>query len=241
MKIVIIIPARWKSSRFKGKSLALINNVPMIQRVYEQSIKSKLANKVVVATDNIKIFNFCKRKEINVIMTTKKCNSGTDRVYEASKKIKSDIYVNVQGDEPLINPKSIDKVIISSKKNFARGYCVCQAYATENGLKQDKKKSIGFIALSSLNDILYASRSIIPFNYDKKKIKLYRTVGLFAFTKKILKKFSRLKSDLEKKEKLEILRFLENNIKVKGVFVKEKIADVNYPSDINRIEKLLER
>ena len=75
----------------------------------------------------------------------------------------------------------------------------------------------------------------------KKKIKLYRTVGLFAFTKKILKKFSRLKSDLEKKEKLEMLRFLENNIKVKGVFVKERMADVNYPSDIKRVEKLLER
>ena len=241
MKVLAVIPARWNSSRFPGKPIALIKGKPMIYLVWKQVIKSKSITDCIVATDDKRISNICKKMDIKVMITSKKHLTGTDRLYEVSKRIKSDIYVNIQGDEPLINPKSIDKIIISLKKNLARGYCVCQAYATENGLKQDKKNSIGFIALSSLNDILYASRSIIPFNYDKKKIKLYRTVGLFAFTKKILKKFSRLKSDLEKKEKLEILRFLENNIKVKGVFVKERIADVNYPSDINRIEKLLKR
>ena len=241
MKVLAVIPARWKSSRFPGKPIALIKGKPMIYLVWKQVIKSKSITDCIVATDDKRISNICKKMDIKVMITSKKHLTGTDRLYEVSKRIKSDIYVNIQGDEPLINPKSIDKVIISLKKNFARGYSVCQAYATENGLKQDKKNSIGFIALSSLNDILYESRSTIPFNYDKKKIKLYRAVGLFAFTKKILKKFSRLKSDLEKKEKLEILRFLENNIKVKGVFVKERIADVNYPSDIKHIEKLLER
>ena len=110
MKVVIVIPARWASTRFTGKPLALINKVPMIERVYRKAIKSKEADKVIVATDNLKIFNFCQKNKINIIMTSKKCRSGIERVYEVSKKTNYDIYVNLQGDEPLINPKSIDKV-----------------------------------------------------------------------------------------------------------------------------------
>ena len=168
MKIVIIIPARWKSSRFKGKPLALINNVPMIQRVYEQSIKSKLANKVVVATDSIKIFNFCKRKEINVIMTTKKCNSGTDRVYEASKKIKSDIYVNVQGDEPLINPNSIDDVINLLKINLKKRIISSTGYV--NIKSENNKYPEGvYLVCNKFNEVIFLSRYKIPFDFKKKQ------------------------------------------------------------------------
>ena len=112
MKILIVIPARWGSSRFVGKPLAKINKIPMIKRVYKKAVKSKEASDVIVATDDKKISNFCKNENIKVIMTSKSCNSGTDRVYQVSKKIKSDIYVNLQGDEPLIKPQSIDKKTI---------------------------------------------------------------------------------------------------------------------------------
>lgn len=241
MKVIIIVPARWKSSRFPGKPLALINKITMLERVYQQALKSKEADAVYVATDNIKILNFCKIKKIKVIMTSTKCKTGTDRVCEVSKKINADIYVNLQGDEPLIQPNSIDKIIRSIKQNIKHDYHVCTGCAFEDNLKQDKKNSLGFLVQSKNNNVLYVSRSAIPFNYNSQNSKFCRTIGLFAFSKQVLQKFPKMKSNLEKNEKLEILRFLDNDIKIKAVSVKEKIADVNYPSDIKRIEKLLKK
>ena len=113
---------------------------------------------------------------------------------------------------------------------------------SDNNLKQDKRNSLSFVVISKSNDIIYTSRSTIPFyKRNHKKVKMFRTVGLFAYTKEIIKKFSMLKSDLEKYEDLEILRFLENNIKVKCAYVKEEISDVNYKSDIKRVENLLRK
>jgi len=111
MKVLAVIPARWSSSRFPGKPLAIINGEPMINLVWKQVMKTKSINNCIVATDNKRIFDSCKKMAINVIMTSKRHLTGTDRVYEVSEKVKSDIYVNIQGDEPLISPKSIDDVI----------------------------------------------------------------------------------------------------------------------------------
>ena len=242
MKSVIIIPSRWKSSRFAGKSLALIDGVPMIQRVYERAIKSKEADDVIIATDDKRIFNFCKKNKLKVIITSKNAKNGAERISFATRKIDSKIFVNVQGDCPLINPKSIDKVIFCLKNNISKGYHVSAGCATDNNLKQDKRNSLGFVVISKSDDIIYTSRSTIPFyKRNHKKVKMFRTVGLFAYTKEIIKKFPLLKSDLEKYEDLEILRFLENNIKVKCAHVKEEISDVNYKSDIKRVENLLRK
>ena len=122
MKVLAVIPARWNSSRFPGKPLALINGIPMINMVWKKVIKAKSINNSIVATDDKRIFDACKKMSINVIMTSKKHLTGTDRVHEVSKKIKSDIYVNIQGDEPLINPKSIDDIVILLKKNLRKKY-----------------------------------------------------------------------------------------------------------------------
>ena len=113
MKVLTVIPTRWKSSRFPGKPIALIKGKPMIYLVWKQVIKSKSITDCIVATDDKRISNICKKMDIKVMITSKKHLTGTDRLYEVSKRIKSDIYVNIQGDEPLINPKNIDKVIIS--------------------------------------------------------------------------------------------------------------------------------
>ena len=116
MKTIIVIPARWDSSRFKGKPLALIKGITMLERVWKKAKLSKEANDVIVATDNKKIWNFCKKNQFKVIMTSKNHKTGTDRISEVSKKINANIYVNLQGDEPLINPRSIDAVIRCLKK-----------------------------------------------------------------------------------------------------------------------------
>ena len=118
MDTVIIIPARYKSTRFPGKPLALIKKIPMIVRVLNICSKVLPKKKIFVATDDIKIFNVVKNSGYNALITSKKHKTGTDRVAEAAKKIKAKIYINVQGDEPLINPRDIKKIIEVKKKIF---------------------------------------------------------------------------------------------------------------------------
>ena len=116
MKFVIIIPARYKSSRLMGKPLIKIKNIPMIIRTYRQCIKVVKPELVFVATDDVRIINLCLKENINVIKTSSKCLTGTDRVYEASKKINAKTYINIQGDEPIFNPKDLKKLINEIKK-----------------------------------------------------------------------------------------------------------------------------
>ena len=240
MKAIIIIPSRWKSSRFIGKSLALINNVPMLERVYIQALKSKEADNVYVATDSIKILNFCRKNKINVIKTSSNCKTGTDRVYEVSRRIDSDIYLNLQGDEPLIEPKNIDKIIKELKRNITKGFSVCTGfYKTKE--RQNIKKSNNYIVKSKKNKLLYISRSEIPSNYSKKEVRFIH-IGIFGFTKKALNKFGNLKKGtLEINENNEILRLIENDENILCTSLSTNSISVDYPSDIKIIEKFLNK
>ena len=176
MRILGIIPARYNSSRFPGKPLTDIAGKSMIQRVYEQAKKCELLSSVFVATDDKRIFDSCKKMSINVIMTSKKHLTGTDRVYEVSKRIKSDIYVNIQGDEPLINPKSIDAVINLLKKNLKRKIFSSTAYVKIP--KNQKKKLTGvYLVCNKQNEVLYLSRYPITSNF-KKKIYKKKHIGI---------------------------------------------------------------
>ena len=239
MKVVIVIPSRWKSSRFPGKPLALIDKVPMIKRVYKKACMAKKADKVFVATDNSKIFNFCKNNDIEVIMTSNKCKTGTDRVYEVSKKIHSDIYVNLQGDEPLINPNCIDTVINLLKRNLKRKISASTAYIQ---IPKNQKKIAGvYLVCNKENEVLYLSRYPITSNF-KKKINKKKHLGIYAFTKDCLKIFSNLKyKKLETSEDIELLRLIENGYKVISQKVNTPILDVNYPVDIKKVEKFLKK
>ena len=116
LRIVGIIPARYKSSRFEGKPLALIDGVPMIKRTYDQTRKCNTLNKTIVATDDMRILNYCKKNEINVMLTSNKCLTGTDRIAELAKSNDYDFYINIQGDEPVISPDIIDTLINEYKK-----------------------------------------------------------------------------------------------------------------------------
>ena len=118
MKFIVVIPARYKSKRLPGKPLVNIDGLPMIVRTYNQCRKVVTKNKIIVATDSMKIKKVCNQYNINSLITSNKCLTGTDRVYEVSKKINADIYVNLQVDEPLVNPRNIEKVILGLKKNI---------------------------------------------------------------------------------------------------------------------------
>ena len=235
MKIYGFIPARMGSSRLPGKPLKFIQGRPMLEHVYERANFFKKWTKLSIATCDQKIKNFCKLKNYNYVMTSKKHKECTDRVYEVTKKINSDIYVILQGDEPLINPRNIDKVILILKKNIKNKFEISTGFSLiKNG--QNKNKSIVFLNKSNQGELKFLTRFE---NFSKKKIKKkLKHIGIFAFTKEGLKKFASFKSKkLEKKENIELLRSIENNQKVICVKLSDNNISVDYPSDIKKVEK----
>lgn len=239
MKSVIIIPARFGSSRYKGKPLILINKVPLVIRVIKKCEKVLGNKNVFVATDNKLIAKTVKDHGYNFIMTSKKNLTGTDRVAEASKKISANIIINVQGDEPLINPKDIKKVLFKKKQypnHVVCGYCDLRNDENVN------RNTIPKVIFNEQEELIYISRGRIPFSKIKDhKIKFYKQVCIYAFTKKELysfKKFNR-KSKIERIEDIEILRFFELKKKIKMVKVSNSAVAVDEPSDKIKVEKIL--
>lgn len=238
MNACVIIPARFKSSRFPGKPLALINGISMLERTYLQCKKAYDHKSIYVATDDNRIVKFCKEKKINVIKTSKRCLTGTDRVAEVAKKIKADTYINVQGDEPLFNPLDIKKLISESKKNPSNILC---------GYTPIKDKSLFFdsqipkVVFDKKLNLLYMSRSPIPGNKKNKFDFAFRQVCAYSFPRKDLLTFSSLKnkSPLESSEDLELLRFLELGKRIKMIKMSDVSISVDNPDDIKKVESKL--
>ena len=239
MKTVIIIPARYGSSRYEGKPLIKINKVPLIIRVARKCVKVLGKQSVFVATDDKRISNVVEDYGFNYIMTSKKNLTGTDRVAEASKKINADIIINVQGDEPLINLQDIKKVIDQKKKKMSHVVCAyCELREDEN----PNRRTIPKLVFNENKELLYISRGPTPVSKKKEnKIKYFKQVCIYAFTKNELNLFRGFnrKSKIEKIEDIEILRFFETNKKIKMVKVSNSAVAVDEPSDKKKVERIL--
>lgn len=236
--VSIIIPARIASTRFRGKPLVKILGKEMILRVAEICKKVKNAN-VYIATDSKKIGNLVKKFGFSYVLTSSNCLTGTDRVAEASKKIKSKIYINVQGDEPTINPIDIKKVI-EAKKKFPN-YIIC-GYDVVHQMENPESVNLPKVVINSKSELLYISRALVP--GAKKfhdKIKYYKQVCIYAFNQNQLRKFYSVKkkSKLEEIEDIEILRFFELNEKIKMVKLNSNSVSVDVLSDVKKVEKIL--
>jgi len=242
MKSVIIIPARYHSTRFEGKPLAKICGKPMIQRVYENSKKAEKINHVIVATDDHRIAEAVRAFSGEVIMTSDQNRSGTDRVAEAAEKMglsSKDIIVNVQGDQPLIAPQCLDEVI----RPF---YDDSEIEMSTLAFKIIRKEEITNpkdvkVTFDQNGFALYFSRSPIPFGRDRStNFDTYKHLGIYAYTKQYLDIFRNLpEGRLEKIEKLEQLRALEHGHKIKVVLTEYDSPEVDLAEDIERIEKIL--
>ena len=232
-KVLIVIPARYDSSRFPGKPLAKINGIPMIKRTYNQALKNKYTKDILVATDSKRILNFCNENDMNVIMTSKECQSGTDRVAEVSKKMTEfDCYFNLQGDEPVINPifinKCIDEYIKQTEYEIISGYAKISKELAE--IPQKVK-----VVMNEKNEAMYFSRSLIPNNANQ----YHNHIGIYCFSKKVLESFSsHERTKNERAEQVELIRMIELGIKIKMIEVEETFA-VDIPSDIDKVEKFL--
>ncbi|MDR2436504.1 MAG: 3-deoxy-manno-octulosonate cytidylyltransferase, partial [Endomicrobium sp.] len=222
MKTAVVIPSRYGSSRFPGKPLAMIKGKPLLLHTLEQVKKCKEIDCIVVATDHKKIYNFVKDLNVNVFMTPKTCKSGTDRVaFVASKFLKIyEIFINVQGDEPLIDPNLIDRLAKSLKKDKNVEY-ITAAFPIKD---VDSINSSNVVKVIFSNDMyaLYFSRCAVPFNRDGLKVRYYKNVGIYGYKRKFLQYFSKSKkSILEKAENLEQLRAVENGKKIKVIIAKK--------------------
>lgn len=238
MKILGIIPARYLSTRLPGKPLILINGKSMIQRVYEQSKKSKLINDVIVATDDKRIFDCVKKFGGEVKMTSSKHHSGTDRICEAAKKINCDIVVNIQGDEPFIDPKNIDMTIkpLIDDRKINVSTLACKFSDPIDLIDVNKVK----VVFDKNNFALYFSRNVIPYcvnNLSVQKFNYYKHIGLYVYRKSFLLNFSKMKkSYLENAEKLEQLRILENGEKIKIVLTKQDSLSIDTLEDLKLLK-----
>lgn len=240
MSTSIIIPARYGSSRYRGKPLVKILGKEMVIRVAD--ICSKIKNsKVFVATDSKKIAKVVKKYGYNYIFTSSKCLTGTDRVAQASEKIKSKIYINVQGDEPTINPKDIQKVI-DTKKKFPN-HVIC-GYDKVHKSENPSSINLPKVVVNSNGELIYISRALVPgAKKSKQKIQYYKQVCIYAFNKKQLKKFYSMKrkSDTENIEDIEILRFFDLNEKIKMVRLNSNSVAVDLISDVKKAVKILKK
>ena len=238
MSTSIIIPARYGSSRYRGKPLVRILGKEMVVRVAD--ICSKIKNaKVFVATDSKKIANAVKKYGYKYIFTSSSCLTGTDRVAEAANKIRSKIYINVQGDEPTINPKDIRKVI-ETKKKFPN-HVIC-GYDKVHDFENPSSINLPKVVVNSKGELIYISRALVPGKKkNSQKIQYHKQVCIYAFNKKQLKKFYSMKrkSETESFEDIEILRFFDLNEKIKMVKLNSQSIAVDEIADVKKAEKLL--
>jgi 3-deoxy-manno-octulosonate cytidylyltransferase (CMP-KDO synthetase) len=240
MKAAVVIPSRYGSSRFPGKPLALIGNKPLVWHTIERVKMCKEVDFISVATDDKRIFNFVKKLGFNVFMSPKTCKSGTDRIAFLAKDSlgKYDIFINVQGDEPLIDPILIDELIKSFKEDKSLEY-ITAAFKIKDE-KSINNPNIVKVVFDKNGYALYFSRSPIPYNRDNIKTNYYKHEGIYGYKKESLLNFSKSKmSLLEKTENLEQLRLLENGKKVKVVIAKHDSIGVDTPEDILKIKKYL--
>ncbi len=239
--ILGVIPARFSSSRLPGKPLADIGGMPMILRTYESAKRSKLLDDVLIAVDDERVFEVVNKHGANVKMTPKDLPSGSDRIAYAVKNLRSaKIIVNIQGDEPFISGRMIDEAI--EPLLFDKSIQVSTLAKRIQTVSELKSASIPKVVFDYENYALYFSRSPIPFVRDARtnlekinKAEIYKHIGLYVFRREALFKFTSLEqTDLEKTEKLEQLRMLENGMKIKIVVTEHESISVDTPEDLEK-------
>jgi 3-deoxy-manno-octulosonate cytidylyltransferase (CMP-KDO synthetase) len=238
-KILGVIPARLASRRLPRKVLREIAGKPMVEWVWRAAMGSGQMDEVVIATDSDEVAEACREREIPVAMTSPECASGSDRVYEVSRQVDAEIYVNIQGDEPLLTPRHFAPLLAL----FARPEVQVSTISVPCPVEDMANPNAVKVVAAADGRALYFSRSTIPFDRDRVDFSGYRKhLGLYAYRKAALEQFAALApSPLEQIERLEQLRLLENGI---SIYVGEAEGDsigVDTEDDLQRVDAILRR
>jgi 3-deoxy-manno-octulosonate cytidylyltransferase (CMP-KDO synthetase) len=239
MNIIALIPARYNSTRFPGKPLALLKGKPIIQQVYERVQNSGLFSTVCVATDNISILETVKSFGGISVLTKENHLSGSDRIAEALQHFpRAELVINVQGDEPLIDKETLQQLISAFQDSRVQ---MASLMTVIEDREMIYNPNIVKVVTDKQNYALYFSRSVIPFNRDSQlDIKYYRHIGVYAYLPECLQQFVSLSpSILESIEKLEQLRALENGIPIKMIETAYQGIGIDTPADLEITEKLI--
>lgn len=231
----VIIPARYQSSRLPGKPLVQLNGVPMIVRTYRQCLKACPAERIHVATDDDRIREVCEQHGISVLMTSSQCLTGTDRLAECAQQLDAEVFINVQGDEPVFNPDDLRRMIEACGQwpgEVLNGYCAIEEQA------QFRSTSTPKVVLRPDGRLLYMSRATIPGTKNNEFVLGWRQVCLYAFPREALAAFAACasKTPLESIEDIEILRFLELGWEVRMLELSQDSIAVDNPEDVDAAE-----
>lgn len=243
-RTVAIIPARWASSRFPGKPLTPIAQKPMIQWVYERTKQATLISDVIVATDDERIRHTVQSFGGTAVMTPSDLPSGTDRVAYVARELDVEAVINVQGDEPLIDPKAIDVLVDTLLAEPTTHMATLVRKISETAKLNDP--NCVKVVVDKYNNALYFSRAVVPYARDMDKntwilhFPYFDHIGIYAYRKDFLLELSQLPiSVLEQAEKLEQLRALENGYRIKVGYVDVQPICVDVPDDVQRVEQWL--
>ena len=242
-KVVVVIPARYGSTRLPGKPLVLLAGKPMIQRVYERAKMAQRADRVIVATDDERIVKAVEGFGGEARMTRTEHRTGTERVAEVAAHEQGDVFVNVQGDEPLLDPGAIDVAVSSllEEPQASIGTVATSIKTPGDIMDPNVVKAV----LDFDGNAIYFSREPIPWVRDtasKIQVRHLKHLGLYVFQREALLEYPTLpQGELERIEQLEQLRWLENGWKIRVAEVEHDAVSVDVPEDVARVEKLLQK
>ena len=246
MRVLAIIPARYASTRFPAKPLAILGGKMVVERVYDQVRKA--VEKVVVATDDERIYDAVRSFGGEVVMTSTEHNSGTDRCAEAYEKLgyEADIVINIQGDEPFIAPEQINTLIACFENDAIDIATLVKPFAESNGVEALENPNSPKVVINGANEAIYFSRSVVPYLRGVEREEwlkchtFYKHIGIYAFRANALKEVTTLpQSPLEKAEKLEQLRWLESGYKIGVGLTDIETVGIDTPEDLERAERFL--
>jgi len=237
-----LIPARLNSTRLEKKLIKNLDGIPLIVRTYQNICSTKLFDEVVVVTDSDEIINILKEFDIKFLKSKEDHNTGTDRIAEFSKKFKSDIIINVQGDEPFVLKEDLSKIINTFKNDIENKINVISLMTKLISVEEINNPNNVKVVVDKNNNSLMFSRSIIPYKRVENNVNYFKHIGIYAFRNSFLNKFKKFKqTNLELTEMIEALRIIEHGYNIHMIEIDHEQISIDTIDDFNKAKSMLNK
>lgn len=242
MTVSALIPARLNSTRLEKKLIKNLDGIPLIVRTYQNICSTKLFDEVVVVTDSYEIINVLKEFDIKFLKSKEDHNTGTDRIAEFSKKFKSDIIINVQGDEPFVLKEDLSKIINTFKNDIENKINVISLMTKLISVEEINNPNNVKVVVDKNNNSLMFSRSIIPYKRVENNVNYFKHIGIYAFRNSFLNKFKKFKqTNLELTEMIEALRIIEHGYNIHMIEIDHEQISIDTIDDFNKAKSMLNK